>query len=100
MCVRTPHPVSVCVDGEVGAGRVTQEKVILKSPLKVAQHVLHGHQVGFPRVVHMQTNLLHGVGDVGLGERQVLKSTSDTPKLGSILYQRPKVRSKLRLDVD
>jgi hypothetical protein len=44
--------------------------------------------------------MLHGVGDVGLGERQILKSTSDTPKLGSILYQRPEVRSKLRLDVD
>jgi hypothetical protein len=48
----------------------------------------------------MQTNLLHDVGDVGLGERQVLKSTEDTPKLGSAMYRRPGVQSKLCLDVD
>jgi hypothetical protein len=48
----------------------------------------------------MQTNLLLGVGDVGSGELEVLKSTGDTPKLGSVLYRRPGVRSKFRLDVD
>jgi hypothetical protein len=50
--------------------------------------------------MHMQTNLLHDVGDVGLGECQVLKSTNDTLKLESIFYRRPKVHGELRLDVD
>jgi hypothetical protein len=56
--------------------------------------------VGLPGVVHMQTNLLHGVGDVGSGERQALKSIDDTSKLGSVLYRMLEVRSKLHLDVD
>jgi hypothetical protein len=100
MCVRTPRPVSVCVDDEVGAGRAMQEKAVLRSHLKVAQDVLHSRQVGLPRVVHMQINLLHNVGDVGSGEHHVLKITGDTPKLGSVLYRRLRVHSKLRLDVD
>jgi hypothetical protein len=76
-------------EGEVRAGRATQEKVVLRSPLKVAQDALHSRQVGLHGVVHMQTNLLHGVCDVGSGERQVLKSTGDTPKLGSVLTGGP-----------
>jgi hypothetical protein len=89
-----------CVDGGVGEGRATLEKAVLRSPPEVEQDVLHSRQVGLPGVVHMQTNLLHSVGDVGSGECQVLKSTGDTPKLGSILYRRPRVHSKLRLDVN
>jgi hypothetical protein len=77
-----------------------QEKAILRSPLKVAYDVLNSRQVRLPGVMHMQTNLLHDVGDVGLGECQVLKSTNDTLKLESIFYRRPKVHSELRLDVD
>jgi hypothetical protein len=50
--------------------------------------------------MHVQTNLLHGVGDVGSSKRQVLESSGDTPKLGSVLYRRPGVCNKLRLDVD
>jgi hypothetical protein len=50
--------------------------------------------------VHMQTNLMHNIGDVELGEHQVLKSIGGTPKLGSILYRRPGVHSKLCLDVN
>jgi hypothetical protein len=50
--------------------------------------------------VHVQTNLLHNIGDVGSGKRQILESAGDTLKLGSVLYRRPRVHSKLRLDVD
>jgi hypothetical protein len=50
--------------------------------------------------VHVQTNLLHDIGDVGSGKHQVLENAGDTPKLGSVLYQTPRVDSKLRLDVD
>jgi hypothetical protein len=48
--------------------------------------------------MHGQTNLLHDIGDVGSSKHQVLESSCDAPKLGGVLYQRPKVRSKLRLD--
>jgi hypothetical protein len=64
------------------------------------QDVLHSRQVGLPGVVHMQTNLLHGVGDVGSSKRQVLESVCDASELGDVLYRGPRVRSKLHLDVD
>jgi hypothetical protein len=53
-----------------------------------------------PRVMHIQTDLLHNIGDVGLCEGQVLESPCNTPKLGSIMNRRPRVCSELRLEVD
>jgi hypothetical protein len=52
------------------------------------------------RVVHMQTDLLHGIGDVRLCEGRVLESPYNAPKLGGVLNKRPGVDSKLRLEVD
>jgi hypothetical protein len=50
--------------------------------------------------MHMQTDLLHGVGDVGPCEGQVLESPCNAPKLGNVLNRRPGVCSELRLKVD
>jgi hypothetical protein len=69
--VRTSSLISVVVDDEVGAGRAAQ-KIVIWRPLKVAHDVLHGRQIWLPRIIHVQTNLLYGVGDVGLSEHQVL----------------------------
>jgi hypothetical protein len=55
---------------------------------------------GPSRVVHVQTNLLHGIGDVRLSKHQVLESSYDAPELGGILYWRLEVCSKPRLNVD
>jgi hypothetical protein len=48
----------------------------------------------------MQTDLLHGVGDVGPCEGQVLESPCNAPKLGNVLNRWPGVCSELRLEVD
>jgi hypothetical protein len=48
----------------------------------------------------VQTDLLHGVGDVGPGECQVLESSCNAPELRGILNGRPRVPCQLRLDVD
>jgi hypothetical protein len=72
MSVRTSSPVNVSVDDEVGAGRATQKETVIRRPLEVAHDALHGCQMRLPRVMHVQTNLLYGVGDVGPRERQVL----------------------------
>jgi hypothetical protein len=56
--------------------------------------------MGLSRVVHMQTDLLHGVGDVRLCEGQVLESPSNAPKLGSVLNRRHGVCNELHLEVD
>jgi hypothetical protein len=55
---------------------------------------------GLPRVVHVQTYLLHDIGDVGLCECQVLESSCNAPKLRDVLNERPRVPCQLRLEVD
>jgi hypothetical protein len=37
----------------------------------------------------VQTNLLYGVENVGLSERQVLQDACDAPKLGGIVDRQP-----------
>jgi hypothetical protein len=56
--------------------------------------------MGLPRVVHVQTDLLHDVGDVRPCECQVLESFCNAPKLRGILNGRPRVPRQLRLKVD
>jgi hypothetical protein len=69
MSVRAASPVGVGVDDQVGAGRAVQQQAEVRRPTKIAQDALHGRQVGLPRVVHMQADLLHGISDVGPCER-------------------------------
>jgi hypothetical protein len=98
--VWTTGPVSVHVDDEVRVARTTQKKTIVWRPLKIAQDALHDRQMGLPRVVHVQTDLLHDVGDVGPCECQVLESSGNTPELRGILNGRPQVPYQLYLKVD
>jgi hypothetical protein len=56
--------------------------------------------MGLSRVVHVQTDLLHGVGDVGPCECQVLESSCNAPELRGVLNGRPRVPCQLRLEVD
>jgi hypothetical protein len=53
-----------------------------------------------PRVIHVQTDLLHDIGDIGPCEYQVLESSYNAPKLRGILNGRPRVPYQLRLEVD
>jgi hypothetical protein len=87
--VRTSSTVSVGVDDEVRARRAAQKETVIRRPLEVAQDALHGRQMRLPRVVHVQTNLLYGVGDVGPSECQVLQVVYDAPELGGILDMWP-----------
>jgi hypothetical protein len=63
--VRTASPVGVGVDDHVRAGRTAQQQAEVRCPTKIAQDALHGRQVGLPRVMHVQADLLHGISDVG-----------------------------------
>jgi hypothetical protein len=56
--------------------------------------------MGLPRVAHVQTDLLHGVGNVRPCECQVLESSCNAPKLRGIVNRRPRVPCQLRLEVD
>jgi hypothetical protein len=95
--VWTTGPVSVCVDDEVRAARMTQKKTIVWRPLKIAQDALHGRQMEIPRVMHVQIDLLHSVGDVGPCECQVLESSCNALELRDILNGKPRVPRQHRL---
>jgi hypothetical protein len=56
--------------------------------------------MGLPRVVHVQTDLLHDVGNVRPCECQVLESSDNAPELRGVLNGRPRVPCQLRLEVD
>jgi hypothetical protein len=56
--------------------------------------------MGLPRVVHVQTDLLHDVGDVGPCECQEPESSCNAPELRGILNRRPRVPCQLCLEVD
>jgi hypothetical protein len=61
-----------------------QEEIVGRRPLEVAQDALHDCQMGLLWIVHMQTDLLNDIGDVGPCEGQVLESPCNASKLGSI----------------
>jgi hypothetical protein len=50
-----------------------------------------------PGVMHMEADLLDGIGDIGVGERQVLEDISETPKLSRINNRRPRLDRDLDL---
>jgi hypothetical protein len=50
--------------------------------------------------MHVQTNLLYGVGDVRLCERQVLESSCNAPELRGILDRGPRVPNQVCLEVN
>jgi hypothetical protein len=49
---------------------------VVEGALEVAEDVLHTCEMGLTGVVHMEADLLDHVGDVKLGEGEVLKSPS------------------------
>jgi hypothetical protein len=79
---------------------MTQKKIVVQDPLKIAQDALHGRQMGLPRVMHVQIDLLHGIGNVRPCECQVLESSCNALELRGIVDGRPRVPCQLRLEVD
>jgi hypothetical protein len=78
---------------------VKKQPVVDGAP-EVAEEALESREVGLPGVVHMDTDLLHGVGDVRPGEGEVLKGTGKTPVPGGVLNWVTLGLRELRLRVD
>jgi hypothetical protein len=60
---------------------------------------MHGGEVGLPMIMHVEIDLLDGIGDVGVGERQVLEDLSQAPKLSRINNRSSKLGGDLDLCV-
>jgi hypothetical protein len=61
--------------------------------------VLHGDEVGLPWIMHVEADLLNGVGDVGVGECHVLEGTGEAPEVSQNSNRRPKLGGDLGLHV-
>jgi hypothetical protein len=89
-CIRATRPVRIHVDRQLGGGgRASQVEAEVQGPSQIAQDALHRGDVRFLGIMHMKANLLDGVGDVGVGERQVLEGPGEAPKLSRISSRRP-----------
>ena len=75
--VRTPGPVGVSVDDELGGERLVEQTVV-GSAVEIAEEALESTEVGLSGFMHMETNLLNCIGDVRPGEGAVLKCTGQT----------------------
>jgi hypothetical protein len=49
--------------------------------------------------MHVEADLLDSVGDVGVGERQVLEGPNEAPEVSRISNKRPELDGDLRLHV-
>jgi hypothetical protein len=50
-------------------------------------------------IMHMEIDLLDGVGEVGVGEHQVLEGPSEAPEVSRISNRRPELGGDLGLHV-
>ena len=66
--VRAASPVSVGVGDDLSWGGAGNDKTKTDSALKVAKNPLGSNKMNFPGIMHVQADLLNGVGDVGPGE--------------------------------
>jgi hypothetical protein len=61
--------------------------------------VLHGDEVGLLWIMHVEANLVDGIGDVGAGECHVLEGPGEAPEVSQISNRRPKLGGDLGLHV-
>jgi hypothetical protein len=61
--------------------------------------VLYGGEVGLLWIMHIEADMQDSVGDVGVGEHQVLEGSNDAPKVSWISNRRPGLDGDLGLRV-
>jgi hypothetical protein len=79
MGIRAAGPISVSVYNKLSRGRLRNDKSMIDGALEVAENSLGSHKVNFPGVMHVQADLLNGVGNVRPCKSQVLECTYQTP---------------------
>jgi hypothetical protein len=84
--VRTPGPVGVSVDDELGGGREVQVQAVVNSPTQVTEEALESSEMGLSWIMHMEAYLLNCIGDVRPGECEILKCTSKTPVRSGVCH--------------
>jgi hypothetical protein len=98
--VETTSLVDIGVEDELEGGTATGKQVVVKGALEVAEDLLHCYEMGLSRVMHMEAHLSGRIGDVGLGECEVLESPGQTTVGSRVTDGVAHVRGDLGLSVD
>jgi hypothetical protein len=69
-------PVSITVDDEVRRRGTSKKQAVVEGALEVSKDALHGHEMGFTGVMHVEAQLLDRIANVGHAEGEVLESPS------------------------
>ena len=75
-------------------------KTEVKSATNIWKYPLDEVEMWLPRGVHVEARLLHGMSNLGTGERQVLKRAGKTPVLSSISDEGTLIGRELATCVD
>lgn len=68
--------------------------------LDVAKNTLDQREMRLSGVMHEETHLLNGIGQIGASQRKILKSIGDTPVLRWISNRRALGGGQLGMSVD
>jgi hypothetical protein len=100
-------PTRIGAAGLVGVGvdhnlrrRGRSKEVVVEGAAEVAQDALESGKMGLPWGVHMEADLLDGVGDVGPGEGEVLERAGQAPVRCHVGDRGVIVLRELRLSVN
>jgi hypothetical protein len=52
-CVRTSHPISICVDNKISQCGLVEVETEIQSTVKIAKNPLHSTKMRLPRVMHI-----------------------------------------------
>ena len=70
------------------------------SATDVAEETLQCSKVRLPRIMHVKTNLLNGIGEIRPGEGEVLQGTGEAPVGSRISHGITQISRQLRLSID
>jgi hypothetical protein len=73
---------------------------VVEGALEVPKDVLHGHEMGLTRVMHVEAHLLNRVGNIGPGEGEVLESPGQAVVGSRVTDGGPHIGGDLSLSVD
>jgi len=76
--IRATSSVSIRVDHQIIQGRRLKVKTQVQGTPNVPKNALESSKVRLSRIMHVETDLLHGIGNVRSCEGQILQSTCKT----------------------
>jgi hypothetical protein len=97
--VETTTLIGIGVDNKVSGCRSAEENAEVRGAVEVPKNLLHSGEMWLLWGVHMEANLLDGVGDARACEDEVLQSLDKTPIAGRISHQRADISGDLVLSV-